>query len=172
MDFATFKAGQPAKTIFRKLGLTDCLEAATSWRALRAVIVDFNGCNEANFVKLVRQCDTVASSGERTLLHAICYATDFAWLADELSNGMAWQNMNCAAGDWRRAVAACIEADTRQTVNARRQHYRRSHRPSSGAAALSIIMIMDRLPVRPRCDVTVDTPATPAGPAACARWAH
>lgn len=110
MDFATFKAGQPAKAMFRKLGLSEYLESANSWRALRALIVDFNGCDEGNFVNLVRQCDGVASSGERILLHAICYATDFAWLADELGGGKVWQNMDRAAGDWGRSVAACIEA--------------------------------------------------------------
>jgi hypothetical protein len=58
---------------------------------LRTLIVKFNDCDEGNFVKLVRNCDGVASSGERVLLHAICYACDFAWLADELARrqGMA-----------------------------------------------------------------------------------
>lgn len=115
MTFAEFKAGEPARSIFRKLGLAEYLEAATSWRALRAIIVDFNQCDQGNFVKLVRQCDGVCSSGERILLHAICYACDFAWLADQLQTGKrasergVWQNMDRASGDFGRAVAACIE---------------------------------------------------------------
>jgi hypothetical protein len=112
MDFASFKAGQPARAIFRKLGLDAYLDAATSWRSLRALIVQFNDPDEGNFVKLVRQCDGVASSGERVLLHAICYVTDFAWLADELTKGQAWQRMNrVSGGEWQRAVAACIAAE-------------------------------------------------------------
>jgi hypothetical protein len=110
MTFTEFKAGQPAQAMFRKLGLTGYLEAANSWRALRAIIVEFNDCDKGNFVKLVRRCDGVASSGERILLHAICCVCDFAWLADELSAGEAWQRMDRASGEWCRAVAACIEA--------------------------------------------------------------
>lgn len=108
MNFAAFKTSDPARAMFRKLDLLEHLDAANSWRVLRALIVDFNGCDDGHFVKRVRQCDGVASSGERILLHAICYACDFAWLADELSGGCAWQNMDRAAGDWCHAVAACI----------------------------------------------------------------
>lgn len=111
MTFREFQASQPARLTFRKLGLLEYLEAATSWRALRALIVDFNGCDEGNFVTLARRCDGVASSGERVLLHAILYVTDFAWLADELGGKRIWQNMDRAGGDWRHAVAACIGAE-------------------------------------------------------------
>lgn len=111
MDFVAFKASQPAKAMFRKLGLTEYLEAASSWRALRGLIVDFNGCDEGRFVALARECDGVASSGERILLHAILYVTDFAWLADELTGAQAWQQMDRVGGDWRRAVAACVGAE-------------------------------------------------------------
>lgn len=109
MDFAAFKSSAPARAMFLKLGLPDYLEQAQSWRMLRALIVDFNGCDAGRFVNRVRRCDGVASSGERVLLHAICFAVDFAWLADELTAGEAWQRMDRAGGDWRRAVAACIE---------------------------------------------------------------
>ena len=111
LGFATFKAGEPARTMFRKLGLEDILLAATSWRALRVLVVDFNGCDEGNFVKLARQCDGVCSSGERVLLHAILYVTDFAWLADKLGKGWVWRNMDRAGGEWRAAVAACVAAE-------------------------------------------------------------
>lgn len=110
MTFEEFKAGDPARSMFRKLGLLDHLDAAIGWRHLRAIIVDFNACDEGNFVKLVKQCDGVCSSGERILLHAICFACDFAWLADKLQKkGTVWQNMDRASGEFGRAVAACIE---------------------------------------------------------------
>jgi hypothetical protein len=110
MTFSEFKTGQPAQAMFRKLGLSEYLDAATSWRSLRMYIVAFNDCDAGNFVKLVKQCDGVCSSGERILLHAICYACDFAWLADKLQKkGTVWQNMDRASGDWGRSVAACIE---------------------------------------------------------------
>jgi len=111
MDFASFKASQPAQAMFRKLGLEAYLGAATSWRSLRTLIVHFNDCDAGNFVALARQCNGVCSSGERVLLHAILYVTDFAWLADELTDGRAWQRMDRTSGDWRRAVAACIGAE-------------------------------------------------------------
>lgn len=110
MTFAEFKAGEPARAMFRKLDLSEYLGAAQSWRHLRELIVDFNQCDQGNFVKVVKQCDGVCSSGERILLHAICYACDFAWLADRLQKkGSVWQNMDRASGDWGRSVAACIE---------------------------------------------------------------
>jgi hypothetical protein len=118
MTFAEWKVSRPARDMFRKLDLADILDAATSWRSLRALIVDFNDCDKGNFVALVRDCG--CSSGERILLHAICYVTDFAWLADELAGidkvngkprGMAWRNMDRASGEHRRCVAACIGAE-------------------------------------------------------------
>lgn len=114
LDFAAFKAGEPAQAMFRKLHLEEFLRAANSWRALRRVIVEFNDPAVGHFVKLVRQCDGVCSSGERVLLHAIATACDFAWLADELGAPSKrreegpWQRMNRASGDWLRAIAACI----------------------------------------------------------------
>jgi hypothetical protein len=116
MTFSEFKASRPAQDIFRKMGLSEYLEAAKSWRMLRALIVDFNDCDEGNFVKLARKCDGVSSSGERILLHAVCYVCDFAWLADELGTdekgkGRVWQNMDRVSGEHRRCVAACIGAE-------------------------------------------------------------
>jgi hypothetical protein len=125
MTFNEFKASDPARSMFRKMGLLEYLESATSWRMLRALIVDFNGCDAGRFVTLARDCDGVASSGERILLHAICYVVDFAWLADELAGvsrheqrdgteivaGKAWRNMDRASGEHRRCVAACIGAE-------------------------------------------------------------
>ena len=111
MTFKQFQASEPAKIMFSKLGLEEYLEAAQSWRQLREHIVQFNGCDRGNFVKRVRRCDGVCSSGERILLHAICYVADFAWLADDLGGKEVWQNMSRASGDFQRAVAACIAAE-------------------------------------------------------------
>lgn len=118
MNFKEFKASQPARSMFRKMGLLEHLEAALSWRDLREIIVHFNNPDEGKFVKVARQCDGVCSSGERILLHAICYVTDFAWLADELAGidkkrktSTVWQNMNRASGEFQRCIAACIGAE-------------------------------------------------------------
>jgi hypothetical protein len=118
MDFAEFKVSEPARAIFRKLGLEGYLYEANSWRMLRILIVHFNDPDEGRFVERARRCNGVCSSGERILLHAICYVCDFAWLADELGgkghtkNGVwVWRNMDRVSGVWRRAVAACIAAE-------------------------------------------------------------
>lgn len=110
-DFASFKAGEPARSMFRKMGLLQYLEAAQSWRSLRRLIVDFNDPDVGHFVALARRCDGVSSSGERILLHAILYVTDFGWLADELSDGKTWRGFDRAGGDFKRAIAACIGAE-------------------------------------------------------------
>lgn len=110
MNFRTFKSGQPGREMFRGLGIADLLAAAESWDGLRSLVVAFNDQDKGHFVDAVRRRDGTASSGERVLLHAICFACDFAWLADELSNGKAWQRMDSPSGAWRQAVAACIAA--------------------------------------------------------------
>jgi hypothetical protein len=111
MTFAEWKNARPVRQMFDKMDLDDYLDAATSWRSLRDLIVQFNDPNEGRFVNLVRECS--CSSGERILLHAICYVTDFAWLADELgtdSKGRSrvWQDFDRVSGEHRRCVAACI----------------------------------------------------------------
>lgn len=113
MDFKAFQSCDPARAIFRAMGLLDYLESSTSWRALRALIVDYNDCDAGHFVKAARKYDGVCSSGERVLLHAILYVTDFAWLADELdAEGRGtWRQFDRVGGDHRRAVAACIGAE-------------------------------------------------------------
>lgn len=107
-DFAAFKSGHPAQSIFRAMHLSEHLSAADSWRELCDLIVDFNHRSNGGFVENARKYDGVASSGERVLLHAILFATDFAWLADELTEGRAWRRMGVVNGAYRAAVAACI----------------------------------------------------------------
>jgi hypothetical protein len=108
MNFLAFKNSQPAQAMFRKLGVPQLLEAAQSWRSLRKLIVDFNDCDKGYFVDRARACEGQVSSGERVLLQAILYASDFAWLADEFAADRTWRRMDDVGGEWREAVAACI----------------------------------------------------------------
>lgn len=110
LDFDWFKASRPAKAVFRSLGVIEILDISTSWAMLRRLVIDYNDPDKGLFVEAARNYDGVASSGERVLLHAILYAMDFAWLADELDNGRTWQRMDRVDGEWRQAVAACIAA--------------------------------------------------------------
>jgi hypothetical protein len=111
MTFHQFQASHPARAIFRALGLSEYLDSAKSWPHLRHLIVEYNDPDQGRFVECARRYDGVCSSGERILLHAIIYVCDFAWLADELAAGRAWQRMDRASGEWRACVAACIAAD-------------------------------------------------------------
>ncbi len=112
MTFDEFKASEPAQSMFRKLGLSEYLEAADSWRMLRALLVHYNDTlDRGAVVKIARRCDGVCSSGERVLLHAILYAVDFAWLSDKMDGAHAWRRLANVSGEWRRAVAACIAAE-------------------------------------------------------------
>jgi hypothetical protein len=108
MDFEEFKVSEPATELFRSLRLSEHLESALDWDDLRERIVRFNGRDEGNFVQIARRRDAVCSSGERVLLHAVLYVTDFAWLADELAEGHVWRIMDDAHDEYRAAVAACI----------------------------------------------------------------
>lgn len=115
MDFAQFQQSSPARSMFRRLGFIDYLDAARSFHTLRALIVDHNDNEKRGaFVEAAKRADGTCSSGERILLHAILYVTDFAWLADELdkdSERGTWRSFDRVSGDHRAAVVACIAAE-------------------------------------------------------------
>src|SRR5258708_20594322 len=71
-------------------------------------MVNFNGGDDGRFGAVARACDDTCSSGERVLLHAVLYVTDFAWLADELAGGRAWRGMADGDGEWGQAVAGRV----------------------------------------------------------------
>ena len=50
MDFAAFKSGGPAQSVFRRMNLSELLEAASSWRELRTLVVAHNDRHEGRFV--------------------------------------------------------------------------------------------------------------------------
>lgn len=110
MNFIKFKSSDPVKAAFRRMGLSQYLNAAQDWHELRSLIVDYNDCDAGRFVNVARRYDSECSSGERVLLHAILYVTDFPWLADELDKGCTWRRINMVSGEHRRAVCACIAA--------------------------------------------------------------
>jgi hypothetical protein len=109
MDFMSFKSSQPAREVFNAMKLSDCLQAAQSWDQLRRLVIKLNHQDDGRYVDTARRYDGVCSSGERVLLHAILYATDFAWLADELDDGHTWRRLSNASGDHREAVVACLQ---------------------------------------------------------------
>lgn len=114
MDFETFKASEPAQSMFRRLGMAEILEQSETWRELQRNVVDFNDYTGGNghFVDRVQKAAGKMSSGERVLLNAICHATDFSWLANKLDTkdrkSVAWTRMDFVSGTYRQAVAACI----------------------------------------------------------------
>lgn len=61
-------------------------------------------------VDVVREEGPVLSTGERAVLGAGLVAGDYAWLADEIADGGAWQQVSRTGGDYRSAVLAALAA--------------------------------------------------------------
>jgi hypothetical protein len=116
MTFDKFKASEPARSMCRRLGIDQLLKAAESWSDFRALVVRHNDPDIGRVVDAGRRAYGTCSSGERILVKAILYVTDFAWLADELDadegdkRGRTWRRMDSASGEFRECVAACIGA--------------------------------------------------------------
>jgi hypothetical protein len=111
MDFASFKNCDPVKRIFRALNLGEPLQAVQSWGQLRRVVIKYNDQTNGRYVDAARIWAGKCSSGERVLLHAILYATDFGWLADELDDGRTWRRLDYVSGSHREAVIACLQLE-------------------------------------------------------------
>jgi hypothetical protein len=111
MDFRSFKKSQPVERVFDALGFSGHLRAAQSWDQLRCLVAEQNGQDNGGYVNAAQDYAGKCSSGERVLLHAILYATDFAWLADELDDGRTWRRLNYVSGDHRKAVIACMQCN-------------------------------------------------------------
>lgn len=116
MTFDEFKASEPARSMCRRLQVASLLDEAESWGDFRALVVHHNDPDVGRFVDAGRRAYGTCSSGERILVKAILYVTDFAWLADELDadeedkRGRTWRRMDSASGEFRECVAACIGA--------------------------------------------------------------
>jgi hypothetical protein len=111
MSFSDLKVG-PARHLFAALGAdwATVFNAAQSFEGLRYAIVRHNDPDVGRFVRAVRRYAKVCSSGEYRLLLAICSLADFGHVADELSAGLAWQNIvrGCDR-EYRAAIAACVK---------------------------------------------------------------
>lgn len=70
-----------------------------------------NDQDDGRYVDAVQRYSGKCSSGERVLLLAILYATDFAWLADELDDGRTWRRLSYVSGGHRDAVITCLQSD-------------------------------------------------------------
>jgi len=105
-DFVSFRDG-PGGEICRRIGI-DISNQGCWTDYTRAMIVFNNQEQGGKLVKRARHFAGVASSGEHVLLTACLYAADFAWLADELSEGGTWRRVDKVSGAYRDAVAACV----------------------------------------------------------------
>ncbi len=111
MAFSDFKIG-PARHLFAALGKdwVAVLDGAQSYEGLRRAILGYND-PDGRFVRAVRRYVGVCSSGEFSLLLAVCALSDFGHVADDLSRGTAWQNITRGCDrEYRAAIAACVEA--------------------------------------------------------------
>ena len=106
LDFPHFLDG-PGGAMCRRLGL-EIIDECQSWQELTRIAVLYNDKSNGQLVKSARALHRAASHGERPLIQAILVAADFAWLADELAEGEAWQKTESAIGKHRLAIAACL----------------------------------------------------------------
>ena len=111
MDFRSFKECLPVRQMSDAMNIGELLRAAQSWDHLRRAVVRQNDERDGQYVEAARRHAGECSSGERVLLHALLYATDFAWLADELDDGRTWRRFGNASGDHREAVIACMQLE-------------------------------------------------------------
>ena len=112
MTFSDFKIG-PASHLFAALGRdwAAVLDGAQSYEGLRHAILECDDGDVGRFVRAVRRYAGVCSSGEFSLLVAVCALADFGHVADDLSRGTAWQNITRGCDqEYRAAIAACVEA--------------------------------------------------------------
>ena len=109
MKYEAFKAGPP-RWIMGALGedFLWALESAPNYATFRKMIIALNDQNRGCFVKAARTNGGVCSPGERELLKGILLLCDFAHVADEISNGVAYGNMTRCGGEFRQAFAACV----------------------------------------------------------------
>lgn len=107
--YAQFKAGAP-RFIMAALGLLflETLDVMSTYDGFRKGIIALNEIDRGCFVKAARRYARVCSPGERELLKGILLLTDFAHVADEISDGEAYGNMTRCGGDFREALAACV----------------------------------------------------------------
>ncbi|MDA9492363.1 hypothetical protein [Bradyrhizobium sp. CCBAU 11361] len=107
--YAQFKAGPPTR-IMAALGpgFLKALKSADSYMEFTETIIRLNDAPNGHFTKAARRYAEVCSPGERELLKGILLLTDFAHVADEISQGNAYTYMTPASGIFREALAACV----------------------------------------------------------------
>lgn len=108
-SYAQFKAGPPSR-IMAALGpaFLKALKSSNSYVEFTETIIRLNDGPSGHFTKSARRFADACSPGERELLKGILMLTDFAHVADAISEGEAWINMTRASGIFREALAACI----------------------------------------------------------------
>jgi hypothetical protein len=109
MTYQEFKAGAP-RSILAALDpiFLEALDVMKTYTSFRKAIIMLNDVDPGCFVKAARRYGEVCSPSERELLKGILLLTDFAHVADEISDGEAYGNMTRCGGPFRAALAACV----------------------------------------------------------------
>jgi hypothetical protein len=109
MTYQDFKAGAPRR-IMAALGpiFLEALDVMNTYSSFRKAIIMLNDADRGCFVKAALCYGGVCSPGERELLKGIQLQTDFAHVADEISDGEVYANMTRCGGPFRAALAACV----------------------------------------------------------------
>jgi hypothetical protein len=111
MHFSEFKNNIGVTSVLAALGLREKLAAAESYAELKRRANYMNEDEWAHFNKRVERFAGHASSGEAVLLTALLYRLGYDELADNLDRGRTWRNMYSVSGEFRAAVAACVDPE-------------------------------------------------------------
>lgn len=103
MSFQQFRDGVGGE-VMRRAGVS--LAGCQSWQDYAAAL----RARGSALVEAVRAEGPVLSTGERGVLCAALVAGDYAWLADEIADGGAWQQISRTGGDYRSAVLSALAA--------------------------------------------------------------
>ena len=84
------------------------VRSCNSWQSYRESFVAANGKDDGTMVAGARNAAGYLSVGELSVLLAMLHAADFSWLADELSEGNMWRNLDYTRGEYAAAVGLAI----------------------------------------------------------------
>ncbi len=111
MKFHDFKRNVAVASVLAALGLRDELQDSTSFGDLNFLAQPDTDEDGEQFVRRVRRYAGVCSSGEAVVLAALLYLLGRDDLADEMDEGRTWHRIHRVSGEFRSAVAGCINPE-------------------------------------------------------------
>jgi len=111
VDFKQFRSNVGVRSVLTAVGMGEELKESESYAELKHRACSLTDDEWKKFVKRVRSYTGYCRSGEGVLLAALLYRLGHDELADKLDRGRTWRRMYCVSGEFRAAVAACIDPE-------------------------------------------------------------